>query len=309
MMAILHNTARNTPVLLAANREELFSRPTQPPKIQSGIPRVVCGIDRKAGGTWLGVNQYGLVAAVTNRRKSLPPADPRSRGLLCRELLNLRTAKQAAEHAATELATGAYAGANYFCADAEYAAVVYGGNHIRVVELSPGLHLMTDGDLNDPLDPRQEFIRRMLTLHTLDSAVTFLAVASRAFSRKPDATGRRGVVLTGSEYGTVSSTLLSLPEKIQQSVFQYAPGPPSDHSYDDLSALLRQVLSTDRNKEKRKEEEEECADEWYEELEDEFEEEEEEEEQQEEKVKVEKKKKKKKKEAAKSAKTKKKRKR
>ncbi|MBN2474779.1 MAG: NRDE family protein [Pirellulales bacterium] len=255
LMAILYKTAKNAPVLLAANREERFDRPSQPPKIQSGIPRAVCGIDRRAGGTWLGVNQFGLVAAVTNRRKTSLPADPRSRGLLCRELLNLRTAKEAAEYAAAELATGSYAGANYLCADSDYAAVVYGGNRIEVVELAPGLHLLTNGNLNDHHDQRQEFVRRMLTLHTLDSAVTFLAVAARAFSRKPDVAGRRGVVLTGGDYGTVSSTLLALPERIQRSVLQYAPGPPSDHSYDDLSALLRQVLSTEKGKERAREDE------------------------------------------------------
>ena len=40
-------------------REERFDRPTQYPKIQSGTPRAVCGTDRRAGGTWLGVNQHG----------------------------------------------------------------------------------------------------------------------------------------------------------------------------------------------------------------------------------------------------------
>ena len=251
-MALLYKTARNAPILVAANREERFDRPTQAPKIQPGTPRVVCGIDRKAGGTWLGVSQYGLFAAVTNRRKSLVPSEPRSRGLLCRELLNFRTAKEAARHAAAELASGIYAGANYICADAESAAVVYGGNRIEIVELQPGLHLISNGNLNDPGDQRHEFINRMLTLHKLDSAVTFLAVASRALSRRPDASGRRGAIITGKDYGTVSSALISLLTKFQKSVFQYAPGPPSDHSYDDLSALLRQVLSAEKNRDGNK---------------------------------------------------------
>lgn len=250
MMALLYKTARNAPLLVAANREEHFDRPTQPPKIQPGTPRVICGIDRKAGGTWLGVNQHGLFVTVTNRRKNLVPTKPRSRGLLCRELLDFRTAKEAAKHAATELATGVYAGANYLCADANYAAVVYGGNRIEIVDLQPGLHLISNGNLNDPRDQRHEFVRRMLTLHTLDSAVTFLAVVSRAFSRRADSWGRRGVIITGKVAGTVSSTLLSLPDKLQKSVYQYASGPPCDHSYDDLSALLRQVLSAEKSKNK-----------------------------------------------------------
>ncbi len=250
-MAILYRVARGTPILVAANREERFDRPTQYPKIQSGSPRVVCGIDRRAGGTWLGVNQFGLFCAVTNRRKANVPAEPRSRGLLCRELLELRSAREAAAHAAKALATGVYAGANYVCADGRYAAVVHGGDRVEVVELTPGLHVITGGNVNDPRDERHELVRRMLTLQTLDSAVTFLAVASRAFSRKPDSEGRRGVVMLGGEFGTVSSTLLSLPRKIQHAIYQYAPGPPCDYAYDDLSALLRQVLSAERSRKSR----------------------------------------------------------
>ncbi|MEN6407398.1 MAG: NRDE family protein [Thermoguttaceae bacterium] len=247
-LALLYRVARGTPILVAANRDERFDRPTQYPKIQSGTPRVVCGIDRQAGGTWLGVNQYGLFCAVASRPKRGIPLEPRSRGLLCRELLELRTAKDAAAHAAKELSTGAYAGANYVCADGRYAAVVHGGDRIEVVELQPGLHVVTNGNVDDIRDERHEFVRRMLTLHTLDSAVTFLAVASRVFSRRPNGDGRRGVVFSDGEFGTVSSTLLALPRKIQQAVYQYASGAPCDCAYDDLSALLRQVLSTERSR-------------------------------------------------------------
>jgi hypothetical protein len=248
MLAILYRVAKNTPILLAANREEDYTRPTQFPKIQSGTPRVVCGNDKQAGGTWLGVNQFGLVVAVTNRARVRPPLEPRSRGLLCRDLLATRNARDAAALAAKELMTGRYAGANYLCADGKYAAVIYGGPRVEIVPLQPGLHTLSTGNLNDLHDDRHDFVRRMLTLHTLDSAVTFLAVASRCFSRKADSEGRRGVVLKGGGFGTVSSSLLSLPRKIQQSIFQYSDGPPSDRPYEDLSALLRQVLSAGRSR-------------------------------------------------------------
>jgi hypothetical protein len=248
MLAILYRVAKNTPILLAANREEIVTRPTQFPKIQSGNPRIVCGTDKQAGGTWLGVNQFGLLVTVTNRARVRAPLEPRSRGLLCRDLLDVRTAREAAELARKELSTGRYAGANYLCADGKFAAVVYGGHRVEVVELEPGLHTLSSGNLNDANDERHQFVRRMLTLHTLDSAVTFLAVASRTFSRKPDSEGRRGVVLPAGEFSTVSSTLLSLPRKIQQSIYQFSDGPPSDRPYEDLSALLRQVLSAGRTR-------------------------------------------------------------
>jgi uncharacterized protein with NRDE domain len=257
ILAIQYKTVRNAPILVAHNREERFDRPTQPPKIQSGKPRTICGLDRKAGGTWLGVNQHGLLVVAANRIKTNVPAEARSRGLLCRELLGNTTARQAVRHAVKELSSGVYAGVNYLCVDTDFGAVVFGGNHVTTEELTPGLHILANGNMDDPQDDRQEFIRRQLTLQKIESAVTFLAMASRAFARKPDASGRRGVVLVGGEFGTVSSTLVSLPKKIQNAVFQYTGGPPCDTHYDDYSALLRQVLSTDKAKETRDVEEEE----------------------------------------------------
>ncbi|RMG02150.1 MAG: hypothetical protein D6741_04190 [Planctomycetota bacterium] len=246
ILALQFQTARDAPVLIAHNREERFDRPSQGPKIQSGRPRVICGIDKKAGGTWLGVNQHGLVVAVANRPKRVVPPDPISRGVLCRQLLTFNNAKDAAETAYAELRSGKYAGANYLCVDRNYAAVVYGGDYVELERLTPGLYLMTNGRVNDPDDARQRFLLRLLTLQRLDSAVTFLAVASRAFARPADEQGRWGVVLKNGQYGTVSSTLLSLTERPQSSIMQYASGPPSENDYEDVSALLRQVLSSDR---------------------------------------------------------------
>lgn len=246
LLALQYKTARDAPILVAQNREEAYDRPTQPPRIQSGRPRVICGIDRKAGGTWFGVNQHGLFTAVANRPRPAAPPEARSRGLLCREMLNVENAVRSAEYCARELKTGRYAGANFICADAKRAFVILGGETAETKELEPGLHLLSGAGVNDYSDERQEFVRRLLTLQRLDSAVAFLAVASRTFSRRPDPMGRRGVVIVGADYGTVSSTLLSLPKKSHNAVYHYSAGPPSENGYDDLSALLRQVLSTDK---------------------------------------------------------------
>lgn len=260
ILAIQYKTVSAAPILVAHNREEYYNRPTQAPKIQSGKPRVICGIDRKAGGTWMGINQHGLFVVVANRHKTNKPYEPRSRGLLCRELLSKANAYEAIDHAGAELRTGNYDGANFLCADATFGAVIYAGDFIETIELKPGLHLMTNGDLNDHTDARQEFIRRQLTLQKIESPVTFLAMASRSFARKADADGRRGVVITGGEWGTVCSSLLSLSPRLQNCTFQHAAGPPHETTLDDCSALLRQVLSTDKSKEARKKELEELTD-------------------------------------------------
>ncbi|MBR4103670.1 MAG: NRDE family protein, partial [Thermoguttaceae bacterium] len=83
ILAIQYRTVDDAPILIALNREEEYSRQFQPPRIQSGRPRVVCGLDRKSGGTWAGVNQHGMFVAALNAPKRAVPFDPRSRGLLC----------------------------------------------------------------------------------------------------------------------------------------------------------------------------------------------------------------------------------
>ena len=252
VLAFQYKTARDATILVAANREEFYDRPTQAPRIQSGRPRVICGIDRKAGGTWFGVNQHSMFVAVANRFRSPMPTEPRSRGQLCRDMLNETSAVAAAEHAAAEMKSGRYPSANFICADMNQAFVVQcGGRHhdestVRVIELEPGLHMFSDAGVNDYADERQEFVRRLLTLQRLDSAVAFLAVAAKTFTRKPDPENRRGVVLCGNAWGTVSSALLTLAKRTNNTVFHYAPITSGESSWDDLSALLRQVLSTDK---------------------------------------------------------------
>lgn len=252
ILAIQYRTVDDAPILIALNREEEYSRQFQPPRIQSGRPRVVCGLDRKSGGTWAGVNQHGMFVAALNAPKRAIPFDPRSRGLLCKELLACANAEEAMERAVRELETGGYAGVNFLCVDRTSGGVVYGGTEIGIERLRPGLHLLGANRMDDREDQRQEYVRRLLTLHRLDSAVAFLAAASGTFSRTPDVTGKRGVVVTEPNFGTTSSMLVSLTERTQKSIMQFANGSPNETPYEDVSALLRQVLSTDRASQKKK---------------------------------------------------------
>jgi hypothetical protein len=247
ILAIQYQTATDSPILIAHNREERLNRQSQAPRIQSGRPRVVCGIDRNVGGTWAGVNQHGLFAAVINCPKRNVPPEPRSRGLLCREMLACKTAEEALDKAFGELQSGCYAGGNFFCVDRNKGGVVYGGDDIDIEMLWPGLHILSSKRLNDRNDPRQEFVKRQLTLHRLDTFVSFQAVASRTFSRKRDDSGKWGIIIAEPDYGTVSSILLSLSERTPRSHMQYSTGAPCDKPYEDISALLRQVLSTERS--------------------------------------------------------------
>ena len=55
-------------LVLAANRDEAYSRPTAPAAFWEEAPKVLAGKDLKSGGSWMGVTRSGKVAAITNFR-------------------------------------------------------------------------------------------------------------------------------------------------------------------------------------------------------------------------------------------------
>lgn len=243
LLAVLYRLVPESPILVAANREEYYDRPSLPPSIQSGKPRVLCGLDQRAGGTWLGVNQHGMFVGLCNRKGNVDPIGARSRGLLAREVLRCGSARKGVDKAMEELMTHRYEGLNLVVCDAESGWVVHSDNDNEVVPLEEGLNIIGNQNVNDPTDERVRLAHRLLTLQMLDSPVKFLAVASKVFARGPSPEGRPTMVVRGNDYGTVSSTLIALSPKPRDAIFQFASGSPDQAKYEDYSPMLRDILS------------------------------------------------------------------
>lgn len=73
---------------LASNRDEFFSRPTEPAHWWPEAREVFAGRDLQAGGTWLAASRHGRVGAITNHRNGLPAQAPRSRGSLVADFVH-----------------------------------------------------------------------------------------------------------------------------------------------------------------------------------------------------------------------------
>jgi hypothetical protein len=179
------------------------------------------------------------VVAVTNRRKTILPSQPRSRGALCRDLLDRPTAAQATDHAFLELETGKYAGANYVCVDPNQGWAIHAGDRLERMELSPGIHLMGNEDLDDPVDERLAHARRLFVERPVGSVAQFLATSAWVCAHGASSAGEPAIVVHGPLRGTVSSTLIVLADDPRRWAYWHAAGPPDHKPYEDYSALLR----------------------------------------------------------------------
>ncbi|WP_333972907.1 NRDE family protein [Alteromonas mediterranea] len=56
------------PLIIAANRDEFYGRPTSPSHFWNSYPDLLAGQDLEANGTWMGVTRNGTMAALTNVR-------------------------------------------------------------------------------------------------------------------------------------------------------------------------------------------------------------------------------------------------
>lgn len=67
-VVILYRPEHRWPLILGANRDEMLDRPWRAPgRHWPDRPDVTAGLDKLAGGSWLGLNDTGVVAGVLNR--------------------------------------------------------------------------------------------------------------------------------------------------------------------------------------------------------------------------------------------------
>jgi uncharacterized protein with NRDE domain len=236
LLALFFRVVEDAPVVVGANREEYYARPADPPQLLDGPIRILAGRDPQGGGTWLGVNEHGVLVAVTNRKKTTIPTPARSRGLLTREALGFATAAAAVDFATKELDKQLYAGCNLVIADSERAVVLQGGDWLRVRPLPPGLHVLANRDVNDESDPRVGHALGWLYRQPYTTAVDCLEALKELCSNP--GIDAPPMCLHGLDKGTVSSSLIALRQPLSRSSYLHAQGPPDRTPYEDVSSLF-----------------------------------------------------------------------
>jgi len=247
-LVVLHRCFRDAPLVVAANRDEYLARPAEGPALRrfpeargEEAPLVVAPLDRRAGGTWLGLNDAGLFAGLTNRPTPRPDASRRSRGLLVAEALACRSAEAAAEVLAG-LPEHAYNPFNLLVADGARCFVAVYERSPRLAELAPGPHVVGNADPDRADHPKVARTMRAAEKVAAGPAPAALgALAALCRSHEGAAGPLDDVCIHAGGYGTRSSTLLRRGLTREADRLRFAEGPPCEHEYDDMTPLLHQL--------------------------------------------------------------------
>ena len=226
------------PLILGANRDEMLSRPWKPPaRHWPDRPEFVAGLDELAGGSWLGLNDTGVVAGALNRPGSLGPAPGlRSRGELVLEALDHADAADAAA-ALADLDGRAYRPFNLVVADNRDAFWLRNEGNRGRVEAFPvpeGVSMLTARDLSDRASPRVRlYLPRFEAADPPDpdrgdwrSWEELLSMREEVPGAGPDSAL---AIETEMGFGTSSSALIALPAVERtgvRPVFLFASGLP-----------------------------------------------------------------------------------
>lgn len=250
-LVTLRRPQHSWPLILAANRDEMIDRPwAAPGRHWPDRPEVVAGLDRTAGGSWLGLNDHGVVAAILNRRGSLGPAPgKRSRGELVLEALDHADALAAAE-ALAELNPQAYRSFNMVVADNRDAYWLRNRAEpeTRVIEVVPvpdGLSMLTAYDLNDPASPRGARHQADFEAAEAPDPWTGDWAAWQTILARSEPGSEAAMTVERGNFQTVCSSLLALPAPglagpagtPWRPVWLFAGGRPDRHAYAPVEVL------------------------------------------------------------------------
>jgi uncharacterized protein with NRDE domain len=249
-LILYYQQLQDYPIVVAANRDEYYTRKARGPHLLHQPPRVYAGKDEQAGGTWLGVNEFGLLVGIVNRH-STQPQDParRSRGLLCVDMLCQNDASTARDVLLAEGRARPYNSFYLVWADNAHAYVAYNEGEVTIRTLDPGRYLLTNSSLIDLAVLTPPGLGDLLTQpvpSSLDTLLGTLQEVCKSHQEMPrvvdppnEDRGDRAICVHASEqYGTVSSSLVAIGRNWALSRYLHAEGPPCSQAYRDYSALM-----------------------------------------------------------------------
>ncbi|WP_460417604.1 NRDE family protein [Pseudomonas sp. microsymbiont 2] len=226
------------PLIVAANRDEFYARPTQALAAWQDAPGVHAGRDLEAGGTWLGVGPNGRFAALTNIRDPRQPPGPRSRGELVAAYLQGELGVEAyLDQVASR--SGQYSGFNLLVGDGERLGYLHARDATPRL-LEPGVYGLSNAGLDTPwpkLLKARSGLERLLEAADPQRLLALLGDAQPASDGELPETGvglaterlLSSVFIASQNYGTRASTVLIVDDQGRRRMVERSFGPFGGH--------------------------------------------------------------------------------
>lgn len=263
-LALFFQEIQDYPLIIAANRDEYLTRPSASPQVLVERPLVFGGKDILAGGTWLGVNEHGLLAGILNRQLESEKVReaPRSRGLLCLDILRAKDPAEACALLKREKGLH-YQPFNLLFANAQEAYVAHNMREIiEFVRLDKGLHVISNFSIYDAESAkmnhattlfsdavkqiqqgmRQSFFKRWFGggLPVWDQP-SFISLFKRILSnhtlRRDSKDPKNAICVHAGNYGTVSSTVIFYMLSEKRFFYHHASAPPCRSDYENYLSV------------------------------------------------------------------------
>jgi uncharacterized protein with NRDE domain len=238
---VLLHADQHYPILIGANRDELRARPSAPPGLFVGQHRrILSPRDKLAQGTWMGVNDAGWFAGLTNVAGSRRTPAAHSRGHLSHVALDQLEFAAVPDVIAREVAVRVYNDFQLLVTDGTQVHVFrhVAGVLTLATPAQPTLVLTNEHALHELHVPGLQAVRAPhLDVHArLDALAGILRDEGQA-------SGHR-VLKRNGDYGTVSSSLVAVPRgPITGLIWRYAAGPPDATPYRNYGNLARRLLA------------------------------------------------------------------
>jgi uncharacterized protein with NRDE domain len=142
-----YKISNNYPLIIAANRDEFYQRPTAPMHFWENNPDILAGKDIEQGGTWLGINKTGRFAALTNYRdpSSIKPNAPSRGEIIIDYLVSKKSSQTHFNNFKKESA--AYNGFNLLFGDKD-DLFWFSNLKNKIEQIQPGIHGLSNKHLD-----------------------------------------------------------------------------------------------------------------------------------------------------------------
>jgi uncharacterized protein with NRDE domain len=234
-----------TPVLFAATRDENLDRAWRGPELLAPLPKIYGPRDLSAGGTWLGVNEAGLLVGLANHHGTLTTVPSLcSRGLIVLEALRHANAEEARHFA--EWVSPTCKSYTLLVADAHRAFVVdHNPEGTLTYRLMPGCHVITNARFRDPDDPKaRRSLRRMEELaakRALPSAEQLFAFLGDHETDSAEASPLCIHCEPSLRFGTSSASVVRIGASGRVEGFLFSPGAPCQTPFQDVTPAFAKL--------------------------------------------------------------------